>query len=104
MAAVGICGSDVHYLVRGAIGDFIVKSPMVLGHEAAGVVEKCGKNVKHLKPGDRVAVEPGVPCRYCTFCKTGKYNLCADIVFCATPPVDGNLSRYYVHAADFCYK
>jgi len=104
MAAVGICGSDVHYLVRGGIGDFIVKSPMVLGHEAAGVVEKCGRNVKHLKPGDRVAVEPGVPCRYCHFCKTGKYNLCKDIVFCATPPVDGNLCRYYTHAADFCYK
>ncbi|PSN35372.1 Sorbitol dehydrogenase [Blattella germanica] len=54
--------------------------------------------------GDRVAIEPGVPCRFCQFCKEGKYNLCADMVFCATPPVHGNLSRYYVHAADFCYK
>ena len=54
--------------------------------------------------GDRVAIEPGVPCRYCDLCKTGKYNLCKDVIFCATPPVDGNLARYYTHAADFCYK
>ncbi|GFG31918.1 hypothetical protein Cfor_11973 [Coptotermes formosanus] len=104
MACVGICGSDVHYLVRGRIGDFIVKDPMIMGHEASGIVAKVGKNVKHLKEGDRVAIEPGVPCRVCQFCKEGKYNLCPDIVFCATPPVHGNLSRYYVHAADFCYK
>ena len=54
--------------------------------------------------GDRVAIEPGVPCRMCKYCKGGQYNLCADIVFCATPPVHGNLRRYYCHAADFCYK
>jgi len=104
MSAVGICGSDVHYLVKGHIGDFVVKAPMVLGHEAAGVVEKCGKNVTNLKPGDRVAIEPGVPCRSCDYCKKGRYNLCLDVVFCATPPYDGNLCRYYTHAADFCYK
>jgi L-iditol 2-dehydrogenase len=104
MAAVGICGSDVHYLVRGHIGDFVVKSPMVLGHEAAGVVVKCGGKVKNLKVGDRVAIEPGVPCRVCDYCKTGKYNLCRDVVFCATPPYDGNLCRYYTHASDFCFK
>ena len=58
----------------------------------------------HKISGDRVAIEPGVPCRLCEFCKGGRYNLCPDVVFCATPPVHGNLSRYYVHAADFCYK
>jgi len=104
MSAVGICGSDVHYLVNGRIGDFIVKAPMVLGHEAAGVISKVGKNVTHLKAGDRVAIEPGVPCRYCDFCKGGQYNLCPKVFFCATPPDDGNLARYYCHAADFCYK
>jgi L-iditol 2-dehydrogenase len=60
--------------------------------------------VKSLKVGDRVAIEPGVPCRLCEFCKTGRYNLCPDIIFCATPPCHGNLVRYYKHAADFCYK
>ncbi len=54
---------------------------------------RCGKNVKHLAVGDRVAIEPGVPCRFCDQCKTGKYNLCPDMKFCATPPYDGNLMR-----------
>ena len=104
MDSVGICGSDVHYWTHGAIGDFIVRAPMVLGHEAAGVVTEVGSAVTHLKAGDRVAIEPGVPCRMCKLCKTGVYNLCPDMQFCATPPVHGNLCRYYVHAADFCYK
>ena len=54
--------------------------------------------------GDRVAIEPGVPCRTCSYCKSGRYNLCPDMQFCATPPVNGSLANYYVHAADFCYK
>lgn len=104
MDSVGICGSDVHYLVKGRIGDFVLTKPMIIGHEASGVVHQVGKSVKHLKVGDRVAVEPGVPCRYCDNCKHGKYNLCPDMVFCATPPYDGNLTKYYAHAADFCFK
>ncbi|KAF5303279.1 hypothetical protein FQA39_LY10018 [Lamprigera yunnana] len=104
MEVVGICGSDVHYLVHGRIGPFIVNSPMVIGHEASGTVEKVGKDVKNLKPGDRVAIEPGVGCRRCEYCRSGSYNLCKEMAFCATPPIDGNLSRYYVHAADFCFK
>lgn len=104
MDSIGICGSDVHYLVNGRIGPFIVKDPMVIGHESSGVVHKVGASVKHLKVGDRVAIEPGVPCRYCDDCKQGRYNLCADVVFCATPPDHGNLTRFYAHAADFCYK
>ncbi|XP_047002725.1 sorbitol dehydrogenase-like [Schistocerca americana] len=104
MGPVGVCASDVHYYVDGRIGEFVVKEPMVLGHEAAGVVEKVGCTVTNLKCGDRVAIEPGVSCRLCSFCKEGRYNLCPDVAFCATPPVDGNLVRYYVHAADFCYK
>ena len=54
---------------------------------------RCGRNVKHLKPGDRVAIEPGVPCRMCDYCKNGRYNLCPEMKFCATPPYDGNLCR-----------
>jgi len=104
MEVVGICGSDVHYLRRGRIGEFIVEKPMVIGHEASGTVVKCGCKVGNLKPGDRVAIEPGEGCRICDFCKEGKYNLCPEMKFCATPPVDGNLTRFYPHAADFCYK
>lgn len=63
-----------------------------------------GKNVTHLSIGDRCAIEPGVPCRVCDHCKTGHYNLCAEMVFCATPPYDGNLTKFFAHAADFCYK
>ncbi|XP_060062560.1 sorbitol dehydrogenase-like [Ylistrum balloti] len=104
MQQVGICGSDVHFWQHGEIGDFVVKKPMVLGHEGSGMVSKLGEGVTSLKVGDRVAIEPGVPCRTCKHCKSGRYNLCKDCVFCATPPHDGNLSRYFVHAADFCFK
>ena len=78
---VGICGSDLHYYETGAIGDFVVKPPFVLGHEPGGVVVEVGKNVKHLQVGDRVALEPGKTCGHCEFCKEGKYNLCPDVVF-----------------------
>ncbi|KAJ8076288.1 hypothetical protein PM082_000707 [Marasmius tenuissimus] len=91
----GICGSDVHYLTHGRIGDFVLKAPMVLGHESSGVVSKVGEKVKHVKPGDRVAVEPGATCGNCNDCKAGRYNLCPDIIFAATPPYDGTLARYY---------
>ena len=79
--SVGICGSDLHYWEHGRIGSFVVESPMVLGHESAGVVEYVGQGVTHLSPGDRVAIEPGVPCRSCSFCKSGRYNLCPDVQF-----------------------
>jgi len=104
MDCVGICGSDVHYLVHGRIGDFVVNAPMIIGHEASGIVKQLGRKVKTLAVGDRVAIEPGVPCRHCDQCKSGKYNLCPDMAFCATPPFHGNLRRYYAHAADFCFK
>ncbi|RDB22816.1 putative D-xylulose reductase A [Hypsizygus marmoreus] len=99
----GICGSDVHYLVEGRIGDFIVEKPMVLGHESAGIISKVGPDVKHLKVGDRVAMEPGATCRKCDACKAGRYNLCPDIIFAATPPYDGTLGRYYRLPADLAF-
>eukprot|EP01102_Stenamoeba_stenopodia_P014736 TRINITY_DN4933_c0_g1_i3.p1 TRINITY_DN4933_c0_g1~~TRINITY_DN4933_c0_g1_i3.p1 ORF type:complete len:352 (-),score=48.11 TRINITY_DN4933_c0_g1_i3:28-1083(-) len=104
VTTVGICGSDVHYFAHGKCGPFEVKGPLVLGHESSGVIEDIGEGVTHLKVGDRVAIEPGVPCRYCEFCRSGKYNLCPDVQFLATPPVNGSLTRYLEHAADFCYK
>uniref|UniRef100_A0A3Q3XAS7 Sorbitol dehydrogenase n=1 Tax=Mola mola TaxID=94237 RepID=A0A3Q3XAS7_MOLML len=104
MHSVGICGSDVHYWQHGQIGDFKVTKPMVLGHEAAGRVVKVGSAVRHLKVGDRVAIEPGVPRDMDEYFKTGQYNLSPTIFFCATPPDDGNLCRFYTHNANFCYK
>ncbi len=101
---VGICGSDLHYYETGAIGDYVVKPPFVLGHEPGGIVVETGKNVKHLKAGDRVALEPGKTCGHCEFCRTGNYNLCPDVVFFATPPVDGVFQEYAAHDADLCFK
>ena len=100
----GICGSDVHYWVEGRIGQFVVESPMVLGHESAGIVHAVGDKVTTLKEGDRVAMEPGIPCRRCVQCKDGKYNLCPDMAFAATPPHDGTLARYYTLPEDYCFK
>lgn len=101
---VGICGSDLHYYETGRIGDYIAKPPFVLGHEPGGTVVRIGEKVTHLKPGDRVALEPGKTCGQCEFCKTGRYNLCPDVIFFATPPVDGVFSEYVTHRADLCFK
>ena len=102
--SVGVCGSDIEYYEHGKIGDFVVKKPLILGHEASGQVVEVGENVTSLKVGDRVALEPGVPCRKCEFCKTGRYNLCPDVQFMATPPVDGAFREYVAHPADFAFK
>lgn len=101
---VGICGSDMHYYETGAIGDYVVKPPFVLGHEPGGIVVEVGSNVKHLKMGDKVALEPGKTCGHCEFCRQGKYNLCPDVVFFATPPVDGVFQEYVAHEAALCFK
>lgn len=95
---------QVHYWEHGAIGSFIVKDPMVLGHESAGIISQVGSAVTSLKVGDRVAMEPGISCRRCEPCKSGKYNLCENMAFAATPPNDGTLAKYYVLPEDFCYK
>ena len=96
---VGVCGSDLHYFEAGGIGRNIVHPPFVLGHEAGGTVVEVGKNVTHLKVGDKVALEPGKTCGHCEFCKTGRYNLCPDVIFFATPPIDGVFQEYVAHEA-----
>lgn len=98
--ACGVCASDVHYFETGAIGRYVVKSPMIVGHEAAGDIVAVGERVIALQPGARVAIEPGVSCGRCAFCKAGRYNLCPDVAFYATPPVDGAMAEYAVIRAD----
>ncbi|MBV8226320.1 MAG: NAD(P)-dependent alcohol dehydrogenase [Verrucomicrobia bacterium] len=101
---VGICGSDVHYYEYGAIGPFVVKAPMVLGHEAAGTVVEVGTQVTHLKPGDRVCMEPGIPDPNSRAARLGIYNLDPAVRFWATPPVHGCLTPYVVHPAAYAFK
>lgn len=101
--AVGVCGSDVHYYEHGRVGEFVVEKPLILGHECSGVVTDVGSNVTRFKVGDRVAIEPGVPCGECEYCKSGKYNLCRDVEFLATPPVDGAFSQYISHPEGFLF-
>ena len=101
---VGICGSDVHYYEYGAIGPFVVKVLMVLGHEAAGTVVEVGSQVKHLKPGDRVCMEPGIPDPNSRATRLGIYNLDPAVGFWATPPVHGCLTHYVVHPAAYTFK
>lgn len=101
--AVGICGSDVHYFEHGRIGDFVVDAPLVLGHESSGIVVGLGERAHRHHLGARVALEPGVPCGRCRECRTGHYNLCRDVAFFATPPVDGALARFVTIHEDFAH-
>lgn len=100
----GICGSDIHYYEYGKIGDYVVDGEFTLGHEVSGTITKIGNKVRNLKVGDRVALEPGIPCGKCELCKSGNYNLCPDVQFFATPPVQGALQNFVVHPADMCFK
>ena len=101
--SVGVCGSDIHYFEHGRIADFIVEQPLVLGHEASGVVSAVGAGVTDLEVGTTVAMEPGVPCGRCKQCRAGRYNLCPDVEFFATPPIDGAFCEYVVLPRDFVH-
>lgn len=103
VAAVGVCGSDVHYYEHGRIGDYVVDHPLILGHELSGRIAAVGSAVDPARVGNRVAVEPQRPCRKCKQCKAGRYNLCPDIEFYATPPIDGAFAEYVTIQADFAY-
>jgi len=103
VTAVGVCGSDVHYYEHGRIGDHVVRAPMILGHESAGNVVEVGSEVSRHAVGDRVTLEPGVPCGRCVQCRAGRYNLCPDVVFFATPPVDGAFANFVAIHEDFAF-
>jgi L-iditol 2-dehydrogenase len=103
VGAVGVCGSDVHYYEHGRIGEFVVREPLVLGHEASGVVVARGERATRHEVGQRVAMEPGVPCGRCAQCRAGRYNLCPHVRFFATPPVDGAFARYVTINEHFAY-
>jgi len=102
--ACGVCGSDIHYYQHMRIGEFVVRKPLILGHECAGTVVAVGRGVKGVREGDRVAVEAGMTCGKCRYCRSGRYNLCPDVVFLATPPVHGAFVQYLVHRAEWLHK
>jgi D-xylulose reductase len=101
---VGVCGSDVHYYTHGKIGPFVVNAPMVLGHEAAGTIVEVGAGVTHLKVGDRVCMEPGIPDPNSKASRLGMYNVDPAVSFWATPPVHGVLTAHAVHPANYTFK
>ncbi|RRD49971.1 NAD(P)-dependent alcohol dehydrogenase [Arachnia propionica] len=104
VASVGVCGSDVHYYEHGAIGPYVVKSPLILGHEASGRIVAVGSGVDPARIGQRVAIEPQRPCRVCDHCRSGAYNLCPRMEFYATPPIDGAFCEYVTIQDDFAFE
>jgi L-iditol 2-dehydrogenase len=103
LRAVGLCGSDVHYYEHGKIGKYTVEKPIILGHEASGEIVKVGRNVPGLKVSQRVSIEPGATCGECEHCKEGRYNLCSNVEFLATPPYDGVFCEYVAMRADLVF-
>jgi L-iditol 2-dehydrogenase len=101
--AVGVCGSDVHYYEEGRIGSFVVEEPLILGHESMGTVVAMGEEATKHEIGERVALEPGVPDGTCRECRAGRYNLCPNVRFFATPPIDGAFTNYVTIHEDFAF-
>jgi L-iditol 2-dehydrogenase len=101
--AVGVCGSDVHYYEEGRIGSFVVREPLILGHESIGTVVALGEEATKHEVGERVTLEPGVPDGTCRECRAGRYNLCPNVRFFATPPIDGAFTNYVSMNEDFAF-
>lgn len=105
MKTVGVCGSDIHYYTQGRIGSQVVQYPFTVGHEGSGIVEKVGKYVKQVKPGDRIAIEPAMPCFVCDQCRMGRHNTCRNLKFLGCPgQAAGCLSEYIVMPETSCLK
>ncbi|KAK9449620.1 chaperonin 10-like protein [Limtongia smithiae] len=102
--ATGVCGSDIHFWKTGRIGELVFRGDCILGHEGAGEIIALGEGVTNFEIGDRVAIEPQIPCSNCFNCRNGDYNLCADVKFSGVYPYDGTLQRYKVHSARYIYK
>ncbi|MGE4430313.1 MAG: L-idonate 5-dehydrogenase [Sphingobium sp.] len=100
----GICGSDMHYYHRGAVGDFAVREPMALGHEISGRVIEVAGDVTGLEPGMKAALDPSRPCLTCARCREGRMNLCTDMFFLGSagrfPHVQGGFAQHLVLRAD----
>lgn len=103
VTSVGVCGSDVHYFEHGRIGPYVVEHPLILGHETAGVIVARGERALKHAIGERVALEPGIPCGRCRECRSGRYNLCPDVRFFATPPIDGTFTDFVAVNEDFAF-
>lgn len=101
--AVGVCGSDTHFYETGAIGDLVVRGPVILGHESAGTIVAVGADVSPSRVGARVAVEPQVVCRRCEYCKSGRYHLCPGVEFYGAWPYDGSFAEYEAIDDDFAH-
>ena len=104
MKVVGVCGSDVHYYTQGKIGNQVVQYPFPVGHEGAGEVIEVGSAVSRVKPGDRIAIEPAMPCGECDQCKVGRPHTCRKLRFLGCPnQADGCLTEYLVMPEDSCF-
>jgi L-iditol 2-dehydrogenase len=103
IASVGICGSDVHYYLEGRIGSQVVKDPIIMGHEFSAFIAGLGEGVKGFEQGQLVTVEPGISCGQCESCVQGHPNLCPQVRFCGTPPVNGVFAGYSVMPAENCF-
>lgn len=99
----GVCGSDMHYYLDGHIGAQVLTRPTVLGHEYAGIVEAVGSAADPALVGKRVAVEPGIPCGQCEWCRTGRYNVCGNMFFPGGPGCDGAFAEYIAVHAAYCF-
>lgn len=103
VAMNGICGSDVHFYKEGRLGPFVVDRPYIPGHEACGTVVAVGAECRSVAEGQRVAVEPGIPCRRCRYCRSGRYNLCPEVRFLSAPPENGTFAEYVAVPGDFLH-